>query len=410
MEWHIRCFAREMHRLKENKNSGEKGRALDFPAWTSERVFLKGDEHFSELLKEISGARESVTLETYIFDRDRLGNAVLQALKAAAARGIVVRLLLDGFGCSQWSWSELHALARAGVKVKVYHPLPWQNPKMRWAGIFRFRRLLLGFWKLNRRNHRKCCIIDGTTAYLGGMNISSRQMESHAGTSAFRDTSVRIEGPAVTRLHHAFEHAWRHSRNLRNGKSGPDRSRFAVCAVRLNGSSQERRELNLDFLKRILRAKSRIWIANPYFAPDLSLVIALRFAARNGADVRLLFPRDNRVWGLKWAAKVFYLPLLSAGAAIYEYKPALLHAKVAIIDDWCLVGSSNLNQRSLLHDLEVDIVLEKPESMRALEAGYERDLLRSDRFDIDAWKGRNFFRRVTQRIMQRLALIFWRWI
>jgi len=379
---------------------------LDFPAWTSERVFSNGDELFSEMLKAISNAKKSITLETYIFDHDRLGKDMLRALRNAAARGVSVRLLLDGFGCSQWEWSDLRGLFREGVKVRVYHPLPWQNRSVSWARIFQVRRLLLGLWKLNRRNHRKCCIIDGSIAFLGGMNVSSRQVESHSGPSALRDTSVRVEGPAVTRLRSAFEHTWKHPRNLSNGKSKESRSRFAASAVRLNSSSKERRASYFDFLKRVLRARTRVWIANPYFVPDLSLVIALRFAAWNGADVRLLFPRDNNIWGLKWAAKAFYLPLLSANVSIYEYRPSLLHSKLALIDDWSLVGSSNLNQRSLLHDLEVDVVLGKLESLRDLEAEYEKDLLSSDRIDISHWKRRTF----AHRLLQRLALIFRRWI
>lgn len=393
-----------MHQVMEKKFSKSQARSPEFPAWTSERVFTSGDKLFGALLEAINEAKKSITLETYIFDQDRLGLDILRALKDAAARGVCVRLLLDGFGCSQWSWNELHALSLDGIQARVYHPLPWQNRSVPWARLLRFRRLLLGLWKLNRRNHRKCCIIDDTIAFVGGMNVSSRQVESHAGASALRDTSVRVEGPAVHRLSSAFEQSWKHPRNLRQEKSKGGKPQDA--AVRLNGSMGERRASYLDFLKRVLKARGRVWIANPYFVPDLSLVIALRFAAWNGADVRLLFPRDNNVWGLKWAAKAFYLPLLSASVAIYEYRPSLLHSKVALIDEWALVGSSNLNQRSLLHDLEVDVVLGKVESLRALETGYEQDLLHSDRIRFHRWKRRTF----AHRILQRVALVFRRWI
>lgn len=367
-------------------------------AWKEEELFQDGEAFFRRLRREVSAARRSVDLETYIFERDRIGQAVLRDLEAAAARGVKVRLLLDGFGCWRWTLGQLEALRAKGVHARVYHPLPWQNrAAFTWLARFDLRRLLLGFFKLNRRNHRKACVIDRRLAFVGGMNVTSERV---------RDTSVLVRGRGVATLGSAFEHAWRQHRSLRqrlldllprHPRRGP---------VRLNQTRGQRRQAYGELLHRILGAQKRVWIANPYFVPDIALVRALRFAAWNGVEIRLLFPRDNNIWGFKWAAKAYYLTLLAAGARIFEYKPRLLHAKVVLVDGWALVGSTNLNHRSLLHDLEVDVVLSAPSSLAALEAQYLLDLADAEEINYRAWTGRS----LGHRLLQKLALLFRRWI
>lgn len=373
--------------------------------WHSEAVYHDGDQFFQRLVQELGSARKRVDMETYIFERGALGLAVLKALEEAAARGARVRLLLDGVGSSPWTKRHFRALARKKVRARAYHPLPWQNPAYRWLRRPFFRRALLGLWKLNRRNHRKVCLIDGRVAFVGGMNVSEAQLASAAGPSAFRDCSVRVEGEGISRLEQAFEQAWRHSRNL---DPSPSKSAFLFFpAVRLNQSRFERRRAYAELLRHILEAEERIWITNPYFVPDISLVRALRFAAWNGVDIRLLFPRDNKVWGLKWAAKAFYLPLLAAGAKIYEYRPSLLHAKSVLIDRWALVGSSNLNHRSLLHDLEADVALDRPESLESLERQFLLDLKFSNQVSI---RSRRESGPWAAALLEQAALLFRRWI
>ncbi len=376
------------------------------PEWKSEEVFHDSDLFFRRLKEEIGSARSTIDLETYIFDRDQLGESVLKALVAAAKRGVRVRLLLDGFGCWQWNLAQLESLERQGLHLRVYHPLPWQNRSYSLYRSLSLRRIFLGLFKLNRRNHRKVCVIDRRRAFVGGMNISARQLRSASGSAALRDTSVVVEGKGVSTLTSGFERAWRQHRSFRQRVQDffPPSARAGL--VRLKRTRLERRLSYAELLQRILGAENRVWLASPYFVPDIALVRAMRFAAWSGVEVRLLIPRDNKVWGFKWAAKAYYFLLLAAGVRIFEYRPSLLHAKIVLIDQWAKVGSSNLNHRSLLHDLEVDVVLTHPASLAALETQYLLDLEESTEIKFQAWKKRA----LSHRLFQKIALIFRRWL
>lgn len=365
--------------------------------WSEEEVFFEGEAFFSRLLDAIARARKTVDLETYIFDRDELGTSVLRALREAASRGVTVRLLLDGFGCAHWSYGDLIPLRRAGIQVRFYHPLPWQRAQYRWLNLLTVRRALLGLWRLNRRNHRKTCIIDGESAFAGGMNVSAEHL-------TWRDTSVGIRGKDVQLLTIAFDQAWSHALGFLRPRVG--RAMRASTLVRLNFTQRQRRESYRELLERMVEARARVWVTNPYFIPDLSLIRALRFAAWAGVDVRLLVPQKADVWGIRWAIQAFYRVLLTARVRIYEYRPRVLHAKSVLIDQWALVGSSNLNHRSLLHDLEADIVLKKKPSLEVLEARFLKDLEVSHEIELGKWKRRGLW----QRFIEGVAILFKRWI
>ena len=351
-------------------------------SWDEEAVFHEGDRFFDQLGRTMSQARQSIDLETYIFDRDRLGREVLGWLEDAARRGVRVRLLLDGFGCSTWNHADTEKLRESGIDTHFFHPLPWQC-----RSIWR-----IGLGKLNRRNHRKTCVIDGETAFLGGMNVSGRHSTKQAGAAAWRDTSVMVQGRDVRILSQAFEHSWSRARQFSR----------ALGAVRINVTRRQRRAANADLTQRVLRARHRVWVTNPYFLPDFSLIRALRFAAWAGTDVRLLFPRKNDVWGMRRLSQAFYFVLLSARVRIFEYQPSVLHAKIVLIDDWVKVGSSNLNGRSLLRDLEADVVLSKAESVRSIENRFLDDLGHSKEVDATRWIRRPWF--------EKLMRLFRRWL
>jgi cardiolipin synthase len=169
------------------------------------------------------------------------------------------------------------------------------------------------------------------------------------------------------------------------------RKRFPL--VRLNVTLPQRRRVFADFIRRLRSAKHRIWITNAYLAPSPTLIRTLTRAARLGVDVRLLVPRESDVFFMPWVATVHYALLFAAGVRIYEYLPRFLHAKSVIIDDWATIGTSNLNHRSLLFDLEVDIALSSHDAIEQLAEQYLRDLhdaeeLLETRSGFTAWLGR----------------------
>ena len=349
--------------------------------WLSEYVESDFDRYLDGLEKDIREARHSVLIEVYILGDDEIAERLELALIAAVARGVRVLLAVDGIGSGQWIINRAPALTRHGILVRVYHPPPWIV-----AGFSvptRERLAATGHWLryVNRRNHRKISLIDGAIAWVGSMNLVRSHSRTLSGDHAWRDVVARVTGPGTIILGRAFVAAWMHAWRMRGQRLYPsftfERKNIRLpldYLVRLNHGVMQRTRYYRDLLQRISQAKKRVWIANAYFVPQQSLLDALGKAAANGADVQILLPGRNDVWFMQYVARAFIDRLQQIGVCVHEYQPSMLHAKTMIIDDWCSVGSTNLNSRSILHDLEADVVLTKPSSRAALEAIFIHDL------------------------------------
>ena len=329
-------------------------------SWNREELFFDGDAYFSGLLADLETAQKSVELESYIFELDGTGEAVIESLIRCTQRGVHTRLLVDGFGSLPTCEAIRARLRGTQVRFHVYHPFQWPKP---W-GISKW------FGRANRRDHRKLCIVDGARAWLGSFNVADvHRKQSREDLRPWRDTGVRIEGQEVLSLLAAFDQAWRARRF--------SATFWPSHLVRLNYRRTDRARGAEDLLQKIRSARSRVWLTTPYFVPGRKLLAALKAARSNGADVRLLGPALSDVPGMRSVAATYYGHILKAGGAVYQYQPSVLHAKTALIDDWATVGSSNLNQRSLHHDLEADVVLQSPASIAALADQFELDLKNS---------------------------------
>jgi cardiolipin synthase len=354
--------------------------APDHP-WRSERVVTEFDDYLTQLEADLAAARTAILMEVYIFGDDEPGARVVAALTAAAARGVQVRLMVDGAGSLTWIRHRA-AAASAGLDLRIYHPLPWLTTGPLHPGAW--WRVLSGLRRLNRRNHRKVCVIDDAVAWVGSMNIERRHSRACCGDDAWRDAVARIEGGPVELLEAAFSAAWRrawrvHGRRLRPAFTWRPLHVHAPpgAAVRLNHGFRLRRRYWRELLARIAAARGRVWLANAYFVPRGDLIRALGAAAANGADVRVLTPGRSDLWFMPLVAAVFADRLARLGVHLHQYQPAMLHAKVAIIDGWVTVGSTNLNSRSLNHDLEADVVLAEPASRTVLEEHFTEGLAQS---------------------------------
>jgi len=370
-------------------------------AGLQEKVFTHSAEYFATMLSDISKAKTSIELETFIFDRDPLGNRVTEALAAAARRGVKVRVLVDGAGTPFWH-TYARILENAGAHTRVFHPFPWQlwswgRSKVKAPLLIKWIYLLL---KINARNHRKVCLIDDRIAYIGSVNISKCHLSRADGGDDWRDTSVRIHGSDFSELKQAFEIAWSHT-PIKERLRATFRSIGREPIIRLNHTWIRRRILYKNLLRKFSNSKKRIWITNAYFVPDNLLLKRLKDAAMKGVDVRIVLPHNSDVPMMPWASSTFYYSLLKAGVRIFEYLPSMLHAKSLIIDDWALVGSSNLNHRSLLHDLEVDITLHNPESKKTLETLFWDDIAQSREISLSDW---HYARPLRQRLLGYLVL------
>ncbi|HVV67577.1 MAG TPA: phospholipase D-like domain-containing protein [Gammaproteobacteria bacterium] len=373
----------------------------------SETVFLTGEAYFTALLTDIGLAKTSIDLETYIFDNDALGQRVADALAAAAKRGVRVRVLVDGAGSIGWGGTLANGLEAAGVEVRIFHPFPWHL--WRWPRMIthlpRLFKSLYFIFQINTRNHRKVCIIDNSTVFIGSANISLCHLSVAEGGKNWRDTVVKLIGVRIDDLRAAFLAAWHHTA-IQDRFHNIFRRVDTRAIIRLNNTRHRRRVLYKDLLRHLSKCRKRVWITNAYFVPDNRLLKTLLDLAEGKIDVRILLPQKSDIFIMSWASSAFYERLLAAGVRIFEYFPGMLHAKSLILDDWFMVGSSNLNHRSLLHDLEVDVNVRSRQSRQMLMEQFIADLAHAKEIQLSNWYKRPWH----QKLVGRLILYIKYWI
>ncbi len=358
----------------------------------TEVIFNNGDEFFNQLKKSISEAKQFIHLETYIFDQDPSGHEILSLLAAAAERGARVQLLLDGVGSASWTFADAQSWRERGIELKFFHALPWQrHPSVIWK-LLTIKKLLIGCFKLNRRNHRKICLVDDDTVLISSMNISDRHLPSRVGSQAWRDISVFIQGLDTEHYRLAARDAWNFSQH-HHGK-------------RWQKMSQQKKIEYDNLLTQIKSAKEKIWITNPYFVPDFRLTQSLCSAARAGIDVKILLPSQSDIFGLKFAMESYYNSLLTFGVKIFEYEATTLHAKILIIDKWVSIGSFNLDYRSIFYNLETSAILKFEANIEAMQSQFVTDIKTSKKIKINFWKSRSWI----HRQLEDFFLLFRGWL
>ena len=322
---------------------------LKFAAGNRVTLLESGREYFPALIGGIERAKRDVSLETYIYWEDAIGEAVTAALENAARRGVSVRLLIDGFGARDFSPQWHHRLETAGVSVLVF------RPRARW----RFDRSEL------RRMHRKIAVIDGTHAFVGGLNIIDDLTEVKTSHPRF-DLAVEVEGPLVARIYQSVEGLWRGLAAFQLHRNVP-RSKFACsgesaggmdAALVLRDNIRHRRDIERVYVDGLLSARHDIFIACAYFLPGRRFRRLLRDATGRGVRVVLLLQGSTDHPLLQWATRALYENLLDHGVEIYEYEKSEMHAKAAVFDGrLAMVGSSNLDPFSLLMSREANVVV-----------------------------------------------------
>lgn len=380
------------------------------------RLLIDGREAFPAMLEAIAGARESVDLETYILAADRAGTRFAEALMRAALRGVRVRLLYDAIGSLGLPQDFVDGMLAAGVRVAVYHPLLLLRPD----------------WAVNRRDHRKILIVDRAVSFTGGLNISDDYAARADGGRNWRDTHVRLDGPApAAALGGLFEYAWEKAQRLEAGRRRHRSIRELVSALRPRGDAplgmvvkgeqpgcvavsvignrefRKRRRIRAAYLHAIRNARHYILIENGFFLPDRGIRRALAKAVKRGVEVAVAVSRvsDPRIGAV--AGRVLYSELLAAGVRIYEWPEPMLHAKTAVIDDaWSVVGSYNINSRSLFHDLEAVVVIADPGFARGLRLQKLKDLAQCREVTQDEHESRSW----RQMLLESAAYMLRYWL
>jgi len=370
---------------------------LRFTSGNRLRVFSRGADGLEAMLEAIVSARTRIHLETYILRADTTGTRFLDALTRRAAAGVAVRVLYDAVGSRGLAESALEPLRRTGGDVVAFNPL---------------RRVWPDFAP-RRRDHRKILLVDGERAFTGGLNIGDEYAHGLGeGDEGWRDTHVRIEGPAVRDLEAVFLESWFRA-------DGPDIHWQDVltptpepagdvrCAVLADGPNYPRRRMR-DFLVGALAESAReVILETPYFAPGRRVLRALSAAAQRGASVDLLLAGRTDHPILRRAARAILPQLLDRDVRVHEYERAMMHAKVGVFDgNWAFVGTSNLDRQSFEHSYEVNLILEGGDVTSQLRGTFAADREGSRSIDRDTLARRSFAERALDRAAAWLLSLY----
>jgi len=371
-------------------------------------LLYDGPASYKAMFEAINAARDHVNVEFYIVEDDEMGQRFSELLLRKCAEGVAVNLIYDSVGSLNTPGEFFDRLRVGGVQVLQFNPV---NPLAARRG-----------WQVNNRDHRKIVVVDGKVAFTGGINISDVYSSGSSGRGArspgsgigsgtsashvpfdrgWRDTNIRIAGPAVAGLQKLFLATWAQQK----GPPLPERDWFPVMKprgdqlVRIIGSvpDDDLPAIYATYISAIRYAEKTVHVTMAYFVPDPQTIDALKAAAARGVEVKLVLPSYTDFWAVFHAGRSHYEDLLEAGVQIYERQDALLHAKTAVIDGvWSTVGSSNLDWRSFLHNTEVNAIILGPRFGAQMEEMFVRDLKASKRITQEAWSQRSLSVRVKE--------------
>ena len=330
--------------LRQMSALGRRAGFEDFTAGNYVSPLINGDEAYPAMLGAIAAARETVALSTYVFDRDRAGMRFVKALAEASQRGVAVYVIVDGVGV-RWSNPTVEGeLLEAGVKVTRFLPTRFRS--------FRF---------VNLRNHRKILLVDGHSAFVGGINIREGNLIEEEPDWPVRDIHFRVQGPVIDQINTVFEEDWHftaqeHISLPSWNRNGGGATGYAFARAIPEGPDNVRRKLHWLVSGALTCAQRSIKIATPYFLPNSTLINVLQVAALRGISVDIVIPEKSDVWGFTWAMSANFRRLLECGIRIFLNPPPFDHSKILMIDDaWCSIGSSNWDARSFSLNFEINL-------------------------------------------------------
>jgi len=351
----------------------------------SATLLENGDDIFPAMVRDIRQAKKSVNLETYIYQPDRAGRMIADAMIAAAHNGVEVRLLVDAYGSK---FKELKKqFDDAGVKARKYRPV---HP--------------LSIHKIGRRTHRKILVVDGRIAYTGGLGIDERWLGNARNTNEWRDTQVRVEGPVVAQMQAIFSEDWTFTTGeiLTGAIYYPAiQPAGSTLAQAIKASLGDATSLaKMLYYVAIESATRSIYIQNAYFLPDKQVRQALVEAARRGVDVQIMVPgRNIDLPMVRQASWRHYGELLEAGVHIWEYEPTMLHNKTMVVDGiYSTIGSINFSARSMSKNAEESLAFYDKDFARKVEAMFQKDRSRCEEITLAQWKHRGLPKRLSETV------------
>lgn len=360
------------------------------------KLYFDGNEKFDALINSIENAEEYILLQYYIIKSDGLGMRVIDALCKKAEEGLDVKVLYDGMGGRALSKDAVNKMKESGVKIAAFFP-PFAD------------KLTL---RINYRNHRKICVIDGIEGYIGGFNIGDEYIGLYKKFGYWRDTHIKIKGSAVLSLQSRFLLDWRFSAEIedpsiyRNNIAHTEDEGDVGIQIVSSGPDSIWPSIKDGYLKMISQAKDKIYIETPYFIPDDSILEALRIAGLSGVDVRIMIPNKPDHLFVYWASLSYIGELLDAGVKCYTYEKGFLHSKVVIVDDFVSsVGTANMDIRSFELNFEVNAFLYDTEVNNQLTNNFIDDLVYCKEITIDGYKNRSNMVKIKESFSRLLSPI-----
>lgn len=344
------------------------------------RCFFNGKDALEAMFASADRAKEHIHLQSYIVDNDAQGTHWKNLLMRKAQEGVKVRVIYDAFGCLHLPKSFLSDLRHAGVKIEAFSPVHFP--------FFSSR--------VNYRNHRKLLIVDGTTGYLGGVNIADRYYNG-GDFCTWRDAHIQITGEAVDHLQSSFLMDWQFitERSIEKRSDlymAANKKVDDVCYMQIISSGPDSNWAGImqSFLTAINQAQKTIKVVTPYFIPTESLLEALRIAALGGIDVKILIPEKSDSKFTHWCTLSYISELLDAGVKVYLFKKGFIHSKFMCIDNkFCLIGSANFDNRSFNHNFEIGAMIYNPDITAIFEEQFINDTVHSYLVNPRSWNQRS---------------------
>lgn len=377
------------------------------PLTTGNRVsiLIDGPQTYYAIEAALRAARHHIHIETFIFGAGDVGQRFADLLAQKRREGVAVRVLYDSLGSRETPREFFAALRAQHVDVREFRPMSVvQTPQV---------------WDLHNRDHRKIIIVDGKVGFTGGINIdstyesasTSRPGPERGLEDGWRDTHIQIQGPAVKQLQALFSESWQQAGEHTElgdeyfptiASAGDD-----LVTIVANDSESDDRSLYGTYLAAFTHSSRRLWMTHAYFAPNEELLTALLDAAQRGVDVRLIVPSFSDSGVVLNATQATFTRLLKAGVRIYELKDALLHAKSVVVDGAVsIIGSSNLDMRSFLHNDEVNAIIVSRDTARRMEEVFTRDQQAARPVELERWQHRSLW----QRMKEFFVSLFSYWI
>jgi len=357
------------------------------------KLLINGQVTFDHLFDDLEAARSYILVQYYIVVDDKLGRRLKDTLIRKAQTGVAVYFLYDEIGSYQLPGAYLREMQQAGIRVSAFHSTRGKT----------------NHFQLNFRNHRKIVVIDGETAYVGGHNVADEYLSRHPKFGHWRDTHVKIEGPAAKAIQFCFVEDW-HWATSRipqvDWDMSPHREGREDTLVVASGPADALETCGLMFTQIIHMARERLWIASPYFVPDLQILSALKLAVLRGVDVRIMLPEkaDHRTVHL--ASFSYYPNTLPVGIKLFRYTAGFLHQKVFLVDRRCAaVGTANLDNRSFRLNFELTLINYDAAFIRAIENMLNDDFDHSRPVKLAEYTQRHFLFKLAVRSARLFAPI-----